>query len=60
MVVCVVALGIDDVLHFDFMSPPPAPLMSRALELLYACGALDEYCKLTKPIGLLVFVCLAY
>lgn len=45
------ALGIDDVLHFDFMSPPPAELLMKALELLYACGALDEYCKLTKPIG---------
>ncbi len=45
------ALGIDDVLHFPFLSPPPVALLSHALELLFACGALDQYCKLTKPIG---------
>ncbi len=45
------ALGIDDVLHFDFMSPPPAELLINALELLYAIGALDANCKLTKPVG---------
>ena len=38
-------------LHFDFMASPPAELMMKALELLFACGAIDEYCKLTKPIG---------
>lgn len=45
------ALGIDDVLHFDFISAPPARVMVRALELLYALGALDEQCKLT-PVGI--------
>jgi len=45
------ALGIDDVLHFDFMSPPPAEMMIRALELLHALGALDDHCKLTPTIG---------
>jgi ATP-dependent RNA helicase DDX35 len=45
------ALGIDNVLRFDFPTPPPAQSMMRALELLYALGALDEYCKLTKPVG---------
>jgi ATP-dependent RNA helicase DDX35 len=45
------ALGIDDVLHFDFMAPPPAELMIKALELLYATGALDGACKLTHPVG---------
>src|SRR4051812_45199371 len=45
------ALGIDDVLHFAFMSPPPAQLLGRALEILYACGALDIHCKLTDPVG---------
>jgi hypothetical protein len=48
-------LGIDDVLHFDFLSAPPAEIMMRALEMLFACGAIDAYCKLTKPIG--AFVC---
>lgn len=46
------ALGIDDVLHFDFPSPPPAYTMARALELLFALGALDTDCRLTEPLGL--------
>jgi ATP-dependent RNA helicase DDX35 len=46
------ALGIDNVLRFDFISPPPAELMIKALELLYSLGALDDYAKLTKPLGL--------
>lgn len=45
------ALGIDNVVRFDFFSPPPSELMSKALELLYALGALDEYAKLTRPLG---------
>lgn len=45
------ALGIDDILHFDFLSPPPAETMIRALELLYALGALNEACRLTEPLG---------
>lgn len=45
------ALGIDNVARFDFFSPPPAELMSKALELLYSLGALDEYAKLTRPLG---------
>ncbi|KAM7126562.1 putative ATP-dependent RNA helicase DHX35 isoform 2-T2 [Molossus nigricans] len=32
------ALGIDNVLRFHFMSPPPAQSMVQALELLYALG----------------------
>ncbi|KAK0323600.1 hypothetical protein LTR82_005347 [Friedmanniomyces endolithicus] len=45
------ALGIDNLARFDFLSPPPAELLVRALELLYALGALDDYAKLTKPLG---------
>ncbi|KAL6864435.1 P-loop containing nucleoside triphosphate hydrolase protein [Trichoderma novae-zelandiae] len=45
------ALGIDNVVRFDFLSAPPSELMSKALELLYALGALDEYAKLTHPLG---------
>ena len=36
------ALGIKDILHFDFPTPPPAENLMRALELLFALGALDE------------------
>jgi ATP-dependent RNA helicase DDX35 len=46
------ALGIDNVLRFDFLTSPPAELMTRALELLYSLGALDDYAKLTKPLGM--------
>ena len=40
-------LHIENVVHFDFLSPPPAKAMSRALELLFCLGALDSNAKLT-------------
>ncbi|WPG99124.1 Hypothetical protein R9X50_00193500 [Acrodontium crateriforme] len=46
------ALGIDNIARFAFLTPPPAELVTRALELLYSLGALDEYAKLTKPLGI--------
>lgn len=46
------ALGIDNVVRFDFFTPPPSELMLRATELLFSLGALDEYAKLTKPLGM--------
>lgn len=46
------ALGIDNVLRFGFLTPPPAELIIRALELLYSLGAVDEYAKLTRPLGI--------
>ena len=45
------ALGIDNILRFDFLTPPPAELIIRALELLYSLGAVDDYAKLTRPQG---------
>ena len=45
------ALGIDNIARFDFLTPPPSELIVRALELLYALGALDDYAKLTRPLG---------
>lgn len=36
------ALGVDNIMNFDFLSPPPAEAMIRALEVLYALGALDD------------------
>jgi ATP-dependent RNA helicase DDX35 len=44
-------MGIDNLMQFDFMSSPPSACMVRALELLYALGALDEHAKLTHPLG---------
>ncbi|KAI0181451.1 P-loop containing nucleoside triphosphate hydrolase protein [Hypoxylon sp. FL1284] len=46
------ALGIDNVIRFDYLTPPPAELMIKATELLFSLGALDECAKLTKPLGL--------
>lgn len=42
------SLGIDDLINFDFMDPPPAEIMIRALEQLYALGALNDEGDLTK------------
>lgn len=42
------SLGIDDLIHFDFMDPPPAETLIRALEQLYALGALNDEGDLTK------------
>lgn len=46
------ALGVDNVLRFHFLSPPPAEAMVQGLELLFALEAIDEDCKLTDPLGL--------
>ncbi|OAG09930.1 P-loop containing nucleoside triphosphate hydrolase protein [Paraphaeosphaeria sporulosa] len=42
------AMGINDLLHFDFMDPPPTNTMLSALEELYGLGALDDEGLLTR------------
>ena len=42
------SLGINDLLNFDFMDAPPAETLIRALEQLYALGALNDRGELTK------------
>lgn len=42
------SLGIDDVFNFDFMDHPPENSLLKALELLYALGALDGKGEITK------------
>jgi len=42
------SLGIDDLIHFDFMDAPPVETLMRALEQLYALGALNDKGELTK------------
>jgi pre-mRNA-splicing factor ATP-dependent RNA helicase DHX16 len=42
------SLGINDLLNFDFMDRPPADALIRALEQLYALGALNDRGELTK------------
>lgn len=41
-------LGIDDLVHFDFMDPPAPETLMRALELLNYLGALDDEGNLTQ------------
>ncbi|KAI0492045.1 hypothetical protein KFK09_026310 [Dendrobium nobile] len=45
------ALGIDNILGFDWLASPPPEAMIRALEVLYSLGILDEDAKLTTPSG---------
>ena len=45
------ATGIDDVLRFDFLSPPPRLALLRSLETLYVLGALNDEGHITHPIG---------
>ncbi|EFA82926.1 DEAD/DEAH box helicase [Heterostelium album PN500] len=42
------SMGINDLIHFDFMDPPPAETLIKALEQLYALGALNDRGQLTK------------
>lgn len=42
------SLGIDDLINFDFMDPPPPETLIRALEHLYALGSLNDDGDLTK------------
>jgi pre-mRNA-splicing factor ATP-dependent RNA helicase DHX16 len=42
------SLGINDLLDFDFMDPPPTDTIVRAVEQLYALGALNNSGELTK------------
>jgi pre-mRNA-splicing factor ATP-dependent RNA helicase DHX15/PRP43 len=41
-------MGIDDLVHFDFMDPPAPETLMRALELLNYLGALDDEGELTE------------
>ncbi|KAH7119021.1 P-loop containing nucleoside triphosphate hydrolase protein [Dendryphion nanum] len=41
-------LGINDLVGFDFMSPPSADALMKSLENLYALGALNESGQLSK------------
>lgn len=42
------SLGINDLLDFDFMDPPSTDTIVRAVEQLYALGALNNAGELTK------------
>ncbi|KAF2077322.1 hypothetical protein CYY_001388 [Polysphondylium violaceum] len=42
------SMGINDLVNFDFMDPPPSQTLISALEQLYALGALNDRGQLTK------------
>jgi pre-mRNA-splicing factor ATP-dependent RNA helicase DHX16 len=42
------SLGINDLLDFDFMDPPPTETLIGALNQLYALSALNDRGELTK------------
>lgn len=42
------AMGIDDVLNFDFLDPPPRDAVLRSLLMLLSLGALDSKGQLTE------------
>ncbi|KAI1725162.1 helicase associated domain (HA2) domain-containing protein [Ditylenchus destructor] len=48
VVLMLLSLGINDLVHFDFLDPPPYETLASALEHLYALGALNHMGKLTK------------
>ncbi len=41
-------MGINNLVDFDFLDPPPHEMLVRALENLYALGALNDVGDLTK------------
>jgi ATP-dependent RNA helicase DDX35 len=45
------ALGVENTVRFEFVSPPSPKLISHGLELLYSLKAVDDYGRLTIPIG---------
>ncbi|XP_057662442.1 probable ATP-dependent RNA helicase DHX35 [Diorhabda carinulata] len=45
------ALGIANILKFNFPSPPPLENLKGALEILYALDSIDIDGELTKPLG---------
>lgn len=47
VVITLLELGIQDLVHFDFMDPPAPETMMRALELLNYLGALDDEGEMT-------------
>ncbi|KAJ3215931.1 ATPdependent RNA helicase [Dinochytrium kinnereticum] len=45
------ALGVENVLRFEYLSPPSTESLMQALEVLYCLKALDDYGRLTMPFG---------
>ena len=41
------SMGIDNLVEFDFLDPPPHDMLVKGLEMLYALGALNHTGQLT-------------
>ena len=41
------SMGIDNLVEFDFLDPPPHDMLVKGLETLYALGALNKVGNLT-------------
>lgn len=46
------ALGIHNIVRFDFPSPPPSKNLLHAIECLFALRAIDEQSRLTSHLGM--------
>nr|CCA19992.1 LOC100004107 protein putative [Albugo laibachii Nc14]CCA23294.1 LOC100004107 protein putative [Albugo laibachii Nc14] len=51
LVLYLLSMGVQDLARFDFVSPPSPEALIRALEMLYALGAIDDQGRLMEPIG---------
>ncbi|ETV82423.1 hypothetical protein H257_05063 [Aphanomyces astaci] len=51
IVLHLLSMGIQDIVHFDFLSPPTPEALIRALEVLYSLGAISKDCQLVEPLG---------
>ncbi|ESW25506.1 hypothetical protein PHAVU_003G041900 [Phaseolus vulgaris] len=45
------ALGVDDILGFDFIEKPSRAAIIKSLEQLFLLGALTDECQLSDPVG---------
>ncbi|CAL0315240.1 unnamed protein product [Lupinus luteus] len=45
------ALGVDDILGFDFIEKPSRAAIIKSLEQLFLLGALTDECRLSDPVG---------
>ena len=41
------AIGISNIVKFNFLTPPPASNLAKTLELMYSLKAIDDDCNLT-------------